>query len=70
MKVAFFSTQSYDKDFFNRYNNSQEIIYFEASLNEQTVNLADGCKVICAFVNDKSVGKTGSNLDSTAMRRI
>ena len=53
MKIAFFSTKIYDREFFDRYNTSHEIIYFEAPLNEQTVNLANGCKAICAFVNDK-----------------
>jgi D-lactate dehydrogenase len=53
MKIAFFSVQSYDKDFFNRYNIKHEIIYYDAPLNEQTVNLAAGCKAICVFVNDK-----------------
>ncbi len=53
MKIAFYSAQPYDKHFFNRYNKSEEIIYFEASLNEQTVNLAENCKAVCVFVNDK-----------------
>lgn len=53
MKIAFFSTKSYDREFFDRYLSSHEIIYFEAPLNEQTVNLAKGCNAICLFVNDK-----------------
>ena len=53
MKIAFFSTQSYDKEYFNRYNAQHELVFFEAALNEQTAPLADGCKAICAFVNDK-----------------
>ena len=53
MKIAFFSTKSYDREFFDRYVSTHEIIYFEAPLNEQTVNLAAGCEGICAFVNDK-----------------
>ena len=53
MKIAFFSTKIYDREFFDRYNTHHEIIYFEAPLNEQTVNLSNGCKAICAFVNDK-----------------
>ena len=53
MKIAFFSTKIYDREFFDRYNTNHEIIYFEAPLNDQTVNLAKGCKAICAFVNDK-----------------
>ncbi|MBK5273282.1 MAG: 2-hydroxyacid dehydrogenase [Bacteroidia bacterium] len=53
MKIAFFSTQPYDKEYFERYNKQHEIIYYEAQLNEQTVNLANGCDAICAFVNDQ-----------------
>lgn len=53
MKIAFFSTKSYDREFFDRYVSTHEIVYFEAPLNEQTVNLAAGCEGICAFVNDK-----------------
>lgn len=53
MKIAFFSTKSYDREFFDRYVSTHEIVYFEAPLNEQTVNLAAGCEGICAFANDK-----------------
>ena len=53
MKIAFFSSKMYDREFFDRYNTRYEIIYFDAPLNEQTVNLAHDCKAICAFVNDK-----------------
>jgi D-lactate dehydrogenase len=53
MKIAFFSTHPYDEIYFNRYNKTHEIVFFEAQLNEQTVKLANGCTVICAFVNDK-----------------
>ena len=52
MKIAFFSTKSYDREFFDRYVSTHEIIYFEAPLNAQTVTLAAGCEGICAFVND------------------
>ncbi len=53
MKIAFFSTQPYDREYFERYNDQHEIIFFEARLNEQTVKLATGCEAICAFVNDR-----------------
>lgn len=43
----------YDREFFDRYNTTHNIIYFDAPLNEQTVNLAHDCHAICAFVNDK-----------------
>ena len=53
MKIAFFSAKTYDKEFFNRYVTTHELIYFEAQLNEQTVNLTAGCNAVCVFVNDK-----------------
>lgn len=53
MKIAFFSTQSYDRNYFNRYNTGHELVFFEAPLNEQTANLATGFSAICAFVNDQ-----------------
>ncbi|HET6765964.1 MAG TPA: 2-hydroxyacid dehydrogenase [Chitinophagaceae bacterium] len=53
MKIAFFSTQPYDKEYFDRYNTQHEILFFEARLNEQTANLARGCTAVCAFVNDQ-----------------
>ncbi len=53
MKIAFFSTQPYDKEYFERFNNQHQIAFFDAPLNEQTVNLAKGSETICAFVNDK-----------------
>jgi len=52
MKTAFFSTQSYDKDYFNRYNTRHQLVFFEAPLNEKTVSLANGCQAVCVFVND------------------
>ena len=53
MKIAFFSAKVYDRAFFDRHLTGHEIIYFEAPLNEQTVNLASGCNAVCLFVNDK-----------------
>jgi D-lactate dehydrogenase len=52
MQIAFFSTKSYDKQYFDACNKEHNIIYIETQLNEKTVALAEGCDVICAFVND------------------
>lgn len=69
MKIAFFSTQPYDKEYFERYNYQHEILFFEASLNEQTVKLAGSCTAVCVFVNDQlnaavisSLAKTGTKI--------
>ena len=54
MKISFFSTQPYDKEFFNLYNDSfgYELEYFEMHLNSQTVSLINNSTVVCVFVND------------------
>ena len=53
MIISFFSTQSYDREYFDRFNRRHEIRYFDASLNEQTAKLTSGSQAVCAFVNDK-----------------
>ena len=53
MIISFFSTQSYDREYFDRFNGRHEIRYFDASLNEQTAKLTSGSQAVCAFVNDK-----------------
>lgn len=55
MKIAFFSTQLYDKKFFNEHNGSFgfTIQYYETSLNEQTVSLLQDVNAVCVFVNDQ-----------------
>lgn len=56
MKVAFFDTHGFERDFFNKENSGtfhHQITFFETRLTEQTVNLADGYSCICAFVNDR-----------------
>src|SRR4030095_6993606 len=62
MKIAFFSTQSYDRQFFDRYNKEFELIYFDAPLNDRTCNLATGCTAVCVFVNDQ--------LNATVIREL
>lgn len=54
MKIALFSTKSYDKEYFERYrpSNGFDVRYFDAALNEDTVDLAKGADAVCVFVND------------------
>jgi D-lactate dehydrogenase len=54
MRIAVFSTKSYDKDYLDRFNaDANELVYFEAPLNINTSNLTQGYKGVCVFVNDK-----------------
>ena len=54
MKIAFFDAKSYDKPSFDMRatESGLEIKYFEAKLNEDTVELAAGYDAVCVFVND------------------
>lgn len=54
MKVAVFSTKSYDKEYLDKtnVNNHHEFNYFESSLKLKSVKLAEGYDAVCVFVND------------------
>ncbi|REA62790.1 2-hydroxyacid dehydrogenase [Dyadobacter luteus] len=52
MRIATFSTQSYDRQFLDQFNTGHEIKYFELPLNEQTASLTKGFDAVCIFVND------------------
>jgi D-lactate dehydrogenase len=70
MKIAFFSAKSYDKEFFDRFNKSNEIHYYEVALTEQTVNLVSGCTAVCVFVNDKLNATVINGLKSAGVQLI
>ena len=53
MKIAFFSTKPYDKEYFERHNRLHEISYYDVALNEQSIRLAEGTEAVCVFVNDQ-----------------
>lgn len=52
MKIAFFSTRSYDRQFFETRATDHSFVFHETRLNESTATLAHGCPAICVFVND------------------
>jgi len=52
MNIAFFSTQPYDREYFEKFSKTHQISYFTDRLRSSTVNLAREHEVICAFVND------------------
>lgn len=53
MKIAFFSTKSYDKQYFEALNSSHELCFYETALNQSTAALSKGFNAVCAFVNDQ-----------------
>lgn len=72
MKVAVFSTKSYDREYFDSFNQntSHTLIYFDASLNSDTTNLALGYEAVCVFVNDKIDRQTIKKLSETGIKLI
>jgi D-lactate dehydrogenase len=55
MKITFFSTQQYDRSFFETHNKKFgfELNFYDVGLNDQTVHLIDRADVVCVFVNDR-----------------
>ncbi len=55
MKVLFFSSKSYDMEFFQKSGNKlhHQLDFLEIPLNEQTAVLAEGYEAVCVFVNDQ-----------------
>lgn len=55
VKIAFFDAKPYDVEFFDEANRGYgyEIKYLRPRLGPDTVRLAEGFDVVCAFVNDR-----------------
>jgi len=55
MKITFFSTQPYDRDFFIKGNAAYgfEYTFFETHLGPHIVQAVEPTDAICVFVNDK-----------------
>lgn len=70
MKIAFFSTKPYDKDFFEKHNQKHELTFYEVALNETSVRLAEGNDTICVFVNDKVNASVIEKLTQLGIRLI
>jgi len=54
MKVAIFSTKSYDREYFEAFNEKFRLAltFIDAPLNKHTVKLTQGYEAVCIFVND------------------
>ncbi len=64
MKVTFFSTQPYDRRYFQENNAAfgHDLYFLEPALNSETAILAKDAGAVCVFVNDK--------LDHEVLKRI
>lgn len=72
MKVAVFSTKSYDKEYLDKANieNKHELVYFESSLKSKTARLAENYDAVCVFVNDSLTKEVIENLAQLNIKLI
>jgi len=72
MKVAFFSTKSYDQEYFEKCNPDagHDLNFFETSLNERTASLSNGYDAVCVFVNDTLDRSTLEKLSENGIKLI
>lgn len=54
MRIAVFSTCTYDQEFLEKYNTGHELVFFEQPLSLQTAPLTKNCDALCLFVNDNA----------------
>jgi D-lactate dehydrogenase len=72
MRIAFFSTHQFDRDFFNEANrvHGHDIQFLEARLTPATAALAAGAPAVCAFVNDDLHDTVLTSLHGSGVRLI
>ncbi len=70
MRVAVFSTKSYDKEYLSTVPSNHEFVFYETQLNEQTVNLVHGFDSVCLFVNDRCNSEIVSHLKTCGVKYI
>lgn len=72
MRITFFSAKPYDRETFNRLNESFgfELIYFETHLGPHIINAVDQTDAVCAFVNDKLNAEVLSELATKGVKVI
>lgn len=72
MKLTFFSSQPYDRIFFERYNDSLgfELNFLDVALDEATASLAKASDAVCVFVNDKVTAPVVASLKENGTKVI
>ena len=72
MTISFFSTQPYDKIFFEKYNEDYafDLRFYEASLSIETISLVQQSEAVCVFVNDKLNAKVIESLARKGVKII
>jgi D-lactate dehydrogenase len=72
MKITFFSSKPYDKEFFGKVNQdfNFELEYFETHLGPHILNVIDHSDAVCAFVNDTLSAEVLESLSKKGVKYI
>lgn len=72
MKIAFFSTHHFEKEFFVAANSRYrfDVTFFEPALNQQTAPLAKEFECVCCFVSDQLDSQTLQSLKAGGVRLV
>jgi D-lactate dehydrogenase len=72
MKVAVFSTRSFDREYLDKANGAgkHQLTYFDTSLTSDTAEMATGYDAVCVLVNDKIGRQTIEKLKKSAIKLI
>ena len=72
MKIAFFSTQPYDIQFFESANQAfgHELVFFTQALDPASLSLAKGAQAVCLFVNDQASAAIIEDLKTLGVQSI
>lgn len=71
MRVAVFSSKSYDRQFLETANQGRHhLLFLEPRLDASTVTAADGAQAVCAFVNDQLDAKVLGLLAKQAVKLV
>ena len=72
MKITFFSTQPYDKDFFNQCNDSYgyDFEFHTSGLDVSNAAFVRNSEVVCVFVNDNCKADVIEQLTKNGVKLI
>lgn len=72
MKIAVYSTKSYDRKYFELINAKYgfDLEFFDFMLNESTARLAEHCEAVCIFVNDDGSRKVLEKLAALGVKIV
>lgn len=70
MKIAVFSTHTYDQEFLKKFNTGHDLVFFEQALNIDNLALTIEADAVCLFVNDRADEKVLAGLKKNGVNLI